>query len=157
MQARTVPGPPDDWWVWAGVPQEHQTVWLQRTFTLPKPAAGELWVAVDDSATVWLNGRKVAEKVGWHNCAAIHLGADSFLDGRERAIGRGAEWHGAGRTRPSADHRQDNGRHGRGLARVPGKARRLAGAGCDPGRVPRQPGPAPRPRRRQRHGARALA
>jgi len=81
VQARTVPGPPDDWWVWAGTPQEHQTVWLQRTFTLPKPAAGELWVAVDDSATVWLNGRKVAEKVGWHDCAAIHLGPDCFLAG----------------------------------------------------------------------------
>jgi hypothetical protein len=81
VQARPLPAPPDDWWVWAGVPQEHQTVWLQRKFMLPGPAAGELWVAVDDSATVWLNGRKVAEKAGWHNCAAIHLGADSFLEG----------------------------------------------------------------------------
>ena len=35
VQARTVPGPPDDWWIWAGTPQEHQTIWLQRSSRSP--------------------------------------------------------------------------------------------------------------------------
>ncbi|MBI2299926.1 MAG: hypothetical protein HYU66_13460 [Armatimonadetes bacterium] len=82
VQARALPGQPDDWWIWAGRPKDQQTVYLQRAFTLPAPAsAGELWVAVDDGSTVWLNGRKLSDKGGWHDCAPLRLDAGSFRAG----------------------------------------------------------------------------
>ena len=74
---------PDDFWIWPSAAQGVVgTVFMQRIFTLPEGAkGGALWLAVDDGATVYLNGAKIAEKGGWHDNAPLALAADAFRTG----------------------------------------------------------------------------
>jgi len=46
------------------------------------PADGALWLAVDDGATVFLNGKQVAQKIGWANNAPVKLDAGLFHLGK---------------------------------------------------------------------------
>ena len=83
VTAREPLPPPEDSWIW---PTALQGVvgpaYMQRVFGLPEGAqGGTLWVAVDDSASVYLNGAKVAEKGGWHDNAPVTLGAAAFRRG----------------------------------------------------------------------------
>ena len=73
----------DDFWIWPAPMQNLPgAVYLQRVFTLPVGAmGGTLWLAVDDQATVYLNGAKIAEKIGWHDNKPITLPADAFRHG----------------------------------------------------------------------------
>jgi len=75
--ARKIERSPLEHWIWdtrQGVPGP---VYLQRAFTLPdKPESASLWVAVDDIATVFLNGTKVADKGGWHENRPVALPLD---------------------------------------------------------------------------------
>ncbi|PIU93134.1 MAG: hypothetical protein COS65_14365 [Armatimonadetes bacterium CG06_land_8_20_14_3_00_66_21] len=74
---------PEDYWIWPAPAQGVVgVVYLQRVFSLPQGAkSGTLWLAVDDSAIVYLNGVKVAEKGGWHDNAPVALAAAAFRRG----------------------------------------------------------------------------
>jgi hypothetical protein len=82
VQARPRPGDPDDFWIWSSRQNVAETIYLQRTFQLAEPAThGSLWLAVDDGATVYLNGTKIGEKVGWTGNSAIALAPALFRMG----------------------------------------------------------------------------
>jgi hypothetical protein len=72
-----------DYWIWPAPAQGVVgTVYMQRVFALHEGATGgTLWVAVDDSVNVYLNGTKVAEKGGWNGNAAVALSSDLFRRG----------------------------------------------------------------------------
>lgn len=66
VTAEPAPQAEPEQWIWAGTPQENQTVYLQGSIDLPdRPTEAELWVAVDDQAQIWVNGREVASISGW--------------------------------------------------------------------------------------------
>ena len=66
-------GRPTASWIWAGGPaQEHQTVYLAKTFPLSSPAAhARMRVAVDDHCVLYLNGHELGDAGGWHKPAAF--------------------------------------------------------------------------------------
>jgi hypothetical protein len=84
VAARPPLAAPDDSWVWPTQAQNVPgTVYLQRVFALPDGArGGSLWLAVDDQATVFLNGTRIAEKGGWHDNTPVALAADAFRHGQ---------------------------------------------------------------------------
>lgn len=65
VEARPEPDAPERW-IWAETVADHQTLWLQRAFEVPDDLMDAvLWLAVDDSATVYLNGELLGEVGGW--------------------------------------------------------------------------------------------
>jgi hypothetical protein len=57
---------PTDQWIWGPKTEDHQVVYMQKTVYLPNSATkGELYVAVDDHAIVYLNGTEIYRKDGW--------------------------------------------------------------------------------------------
>lgn len=55
-----------DQWIWGPKTTDRQRIYLQKTIDLPKSATeGELWVAADDHAIVYLNGTEMQRKDGW--------------------------------------------------------------------------------------------
>ena len=58
--------PSTESWIWAGEARDQQTVHLSHAFDVPPGTTrATLWCAVDDSATVYLNGEKVQDFGGW--------------------------------------------------------------------------------------------
>ncbi len=73
-------------WIWAPKTEDHQTVYFQGEFYLQfQPTKANLWVAVDDSATVYLDGRRLEHYQGWQDlkpfaldCALLKPGRHTF-------------------------------------------------------------------------------
>jgi hypothetical protein len=84
-------------WIWIDPYDEAlRTAWFSKTFDLPKGFGdGELWVAVDDSAVVFLNGREVQTKMGWADNKAVRVPA-SLLREKENVLAVEAVNAGAG-------------------------------------------------------------
>lgn len=71
-----------DQWIWAQKTADHQVIYLQKTIDLPKSAtAGELWVAADDHAIVYLNGTEIQRKDGWGQAGPYPVDAKLFRKG----------------------------------------------------------------------------
>jgi hypothetical protein len=63
---------PAEEWIWSERQSDAQAVRFERTFTLPdRPTGGTLHVVVDDSATIAVNGRKVAATAGWTRTCSV--------------------------------------------------------------------------------------
>ncbi len=63
-----------DRWIWASQTHDNQDVWLQKSFDLPlKPARGSLFVAVDNEARLFLNGRDLGKMAGWNNTRPLDV------------------------------------------------------------------------------------
>lgn len=61
-------------WIWVKPTEDHQALFFQKEFDLKDQITkAALWVAVDDGATVFLNGQKVDEKAGWTDNRAIDI------------------------------------------------------------------------------------
>ncbi len=57
---------PKSWWIWPGVPADRQNVWMAKTFTInSKVESATLYAAVDDQCSLFLNGEKLGETIGW--------------------------------------------------------------------------------------------
>lgn len=65
-------------WIWVAPYDETPlTAFFHTTFDWPKGAgAGEMWVAVDDEATVFLNGRELLKKSGWAENKPVAVPSD---------------------------------------------------------------------------------
>ncbi|MBM3474664.1 MAG: hypothetical protein FJX75_15475 [Armatimonadetes bacterium] len=66
-------------WIWAPpAAQDHETVYLRRTFDLPvKPSGADVVIAVDNSYTLYVNGVEVGKGEGW--AAAQRWDLTTFL------------------------------------------------------------------------------
>jgi len=65
VEARPELSAPEQW-IWLPNVADEQAVWLQRTFDAPADLTDAvLWIAVDDSATVYLNHEPLGEVGGW--------------------------------------------------------------------------------------------
>ncbi|HOX40142.1 MAG TPA: hypothetical protein PL033_19330 [Candidatus Brocadiia bacterium] len=58
--------PPSEKWIWSSDLRDNQKVYLQRVFTLAEePTSAELWIAIDDQADAWVNGKTTRLFGGW--------------------------------------------------------------------------------------------
>ncbi len=82
VQAAPKPPTPEESWVWDASQGKPGTIYLQKRFTLPaEPRGARLWLAVDDSAIVYLNGERVADKGGWHDVKPVQIAAEKLRKG----------------------------------------------------------------------------
>lgn len=59
-------------WIWVERQADAQTVRFEKTFDLPDtPMSATLWLAVDDRATVFVNGRSVGTAHGWVRACTV--------------------------------------------------------------------------------------
>ena len=73
----------NDNWIWTSKQTDAQTIYLQRSFDLPRTdVKAHLWFAVDDSAIVYLNGTKVLEKSGWLDIKPLAIDPKLFRKGQ---------------------------------------------------------------------------
>jgi hypothetical protein len=67
-------GEPLPEWIWSER-QAATAVWFRRSFPAPAAnAAARLWLACDNAAVIWLNGREIGRTADWRQPATIELG-----------------------------------------------------------------------------------
>lgn len=98
IQSRAEKNPLDyQRWIWSTETKEDQDVYLQKIFSLQEAVKeASLWIAVDDTAEVFINGSLVATQGGWRNLKPFMIDPKLFRVG-ENYIGI----HGVNGTGPA--------------------------------------------------------
>lgn len=78
VQARQALPNPVEGWIWATQLKDNQTVYLSKVFALKsQPKKADLWFAVDDGGTVFINGHEAIQTGGWHGVRPVSV--EKFL------------------------------------------------------------------------------
>jgi hypothetical protein len=61
-------------WIWASQVKDGQTIYLTKNINLKANVSkADMWFAVDDTGTVFINGQKVVSRGGWHEVQPVSV------------------------------------------------------------------------------------